>query len=173
MHQAAELVVAGYAALAVPEDVDRRQVQVLAVVPRQVLEVPRIVVQRDRTRVARAERVEQVRHRQPLGDGGRPPSGDLVELPLLEQPAGHGGMERVIVRHQRMHAIDGDELLGQRIRRGVMIRLRADDATEQLAVVEECSASSSRSSPTRPDQFTFIASLMIGCGTIAGVHSTV
>ena len=27
--------------------------------------------------------------------------------------------------------------------------------------------------PTRPDQFTFIAALMTGCGTMAGVHSTV
>ena len=42
-----------------------------------------------------------------------------------------------LVRHQRMHAVDGDELLGQRVRRRVMIGLRADDAAEQLAVVEE------------------------------------
>ena len=36
-----------------------------------------------------------------------------------------------------MHAIDRDELLGQRVRRRMVVGVRADDAAEQLAVVEE------------------------------------
>ena len=51
MQQPAELVVARHAALAVAEDVHRRQVEMLAVVARQVLQVPRVVVQRHRARM--------------------------------------------------------------------------------------------------------------------------
>ena len=46
-------------------------------------------------------------------------------------------MERAVVRHQRVHPVDRDELLGERVRRAVVIGLRADDAAEQFVVVEE------------------------------------
>ena len=65
----------------------------------------------------------------------------------------------------------GDELLGQRMRRGVMIGLRADDAAQEFLVVEELDASWA-SSPTSPTEFTRMAVLTIGCGRMAGVHST-
>ena len=47
-----------------------------------------------------------------------------------------------------------------------MVGLRADDPPEQFLIVEQF-GQFRRSSPTSPDQFTFIASLMIGCGRIA------
>ena len=46
---------------------------------------------------------------------------ELVQLTLLEQSPGHRRVERVLVREQRMHPVDGDELLRQRIRCGVMV----------------------------------------------------
>ena len=52
VQQAAELVVARHAALTVAKDVHRRQVEVLAIVAREVLQRPRVVVQRHRTRMS-------------------------------------------------------------------------------------------------------------------------
>ncbi len=48
--------------------------------------------------------------------------------------AGYGVIDREIVRHQRMHAVHGDELFGQRVVRGMMVDARADDAAQFLAV---------------------------------------
>ena len=48
----------------------------------------------------------------------------------------------------------------------------ADDAAEQLLIVEEFEQLLGVLA-ARPYQFTFIAVLMIGCGRMAGVHSTV
>ena len=79
-------------------------------------------------------------------------------------------MEGEVVGHERVHAIDGDELLGQRIGRRVMIGRRADDAAEQLFVVEEFE-DVLQFSPPSPDQLTFIATCTTGCGTMAVVHS--
>ena len=73
VQQPPELVVARHAALAVAQDVDRRQIEMLPVVTRQVLQMARVVVQRDGARMAGAERIEQVGHRQVLGDGRRLP----------------------------------------------------------------------------------------------------
>ena len=63
VEEATELVVARHAALAIAQDVHGRDVELLAVVLDQVLEMPRIVVQPQRARVGHAERVEQVRRR--------------------------------------------------------------------------------------------------------------
>ena len=53
VQEPAELVVAGHAALPIAEDVHGGQVEMLAVVARQVLQMLRVVVQRDGARVAR------------------------------------------------------------------------------------------------------------------------
>ena len=63
VEQAAELVVAGYAALAHAQDVDRREIDERPVGPLETLEEVREVVHRDRARMRRSERVEGVSHR--------------------------------------------------------------------------------------------------------------
>ena len=136
--QPPELVVAGHAALAIADDVHRRQVEPLAVVAGQVLQRARVVVQRDRAGMAGAERVEQVGHRDaarrcPACAG---PTTSVSERVSSTRPVASERKSNV-VRHQRMHAVDGDEFFGQRVRRRVMGGLRSDDAAEQLLVVEE------------------------------------
>ena len=96
--------------------------------------MPRVVVQRHRARMTRAERVEQIRHRDALGDRRGVPARHLGQVPRLEQPAGDQRVERQIVRHQRMHPVDRDEFFGERVRRGVMVVVRADDAAERVAI---------------------------------------
>ena len=53
-----------------------------------------------------------------------------------------------------------------------MVGVRADDAAEQLLVVEECEGVLEIFAG-QPDQLTFIPVAMIGFGRIAGVHSMV
>ena len=60
----------------------------------------------------------------------------LRQLVLSQFSVGRHRAQRVVVRHQRVHAIDGRELLRQRIRRGVMIGRRSGNAGEQIVVVE-------------------------------------
>ena len=86
VQQPAELVVARHAALADAQDVDRREVDERAVGAVEVLQEAREVVQRDRARVRRAERVEHVGHRhlgQPLA---HVQDADLGQRALLQQP---------------------------------------------------------------------------------------
>ena len=94
-------------------------------------------------------------------------------VPRLEQASGRQRAEREVVRHQRVHAVDGDELLGERIRRRVMVGLRSDDAAEELVVVEELEhvlqVLAGEPGPVHVHRHLDRS----GCGTMAGVHSTV
>ena len=88
-------------------------VEVLAVVAPQVLEQARVVVQPERTGMTDAERVEEIGHRDPLGDRRRAFAADLVEAARFEMPSGGDRMEGNVIRYQRVHPVDGDELLSQ------------------------------------------------------------
>ena len=80
-----ELVVAWYPALSISEDVDRREIEVLAVVAPQVLQVPGIVVERDGARMGDTERIEQVVHRDAVGNVASLLPRDVRQLPRLDQ----------------------------------------------------------------------------------------
>ena len=137
------------------------------------LQVLREVVQPQRPGMRDAERVEQIVAVELLEDLaalGGPTSAGSSNWPSDRVVADRA--DRVVVRHQRVHAVDGDELLGERVRRGVVIGRRAGDAAQQLVVVEagEHLLQVARAART---SWCCSAVLMTGCGRIAGVHSTV
>ena len=87
----AEVVVAPHAALAVAQDVDRPEVDPVAVQADVVRERLRVVVQRDRAGVRDAERVEQVRPAALVDRRPRAVALDRVEVGLLDQLGRCGG----------------------------------------------------------------------------------
>ena len=127
-----ELVVARHAALTHAQHVDRRQVDERAVGLVEVLQVLREVVQRDRARVHRPERVERVGHRHLRQPFAHVQHADLGQRALLQQPVVVERAEAEVVGDQRVHAVDGDELLGQLVRHAVQRGRRAGDAADHL-----------------------------------------
>ena len=112
------------------------EVEPLAVVLHEVLQRSRIVVQPHRAGMGDAERVEQIDGIEARQQLDAPPAGELGQLELAELGAGVRRPDRVVVRHQRVHPVDGDELLGQRKRHAVVIGRRTRNAAEQVVVVE-------------------------------------
>jgi hypothetical protein len=139
-HLLAEVVVARDAALAVAQDVERCQVHQLAVDPPVALERARVVVQRDLARVVDADRVDQVRDVEAVHERSRLGRRHLLEPALLDQPAGLVLVEVPVVRDQRVHPVDRDELLGQLEARAVVLLRRAHDPAEDLGVAEAAEA---------------------------------
>ena len=93
-----------------------------AVVAAEALQEPRVVVQGDRAGVGGAERVEQVGDAVSLEHAARPQAGQIEELLPVVRASGRAIERRsTVVGHQRVHAVDGDELLGDRVRRGVVV----------------------------------------------------
>ena len=45
--------------------------------------------------------------------------------------------EEHLIGDERVHPVNGDELLGQRVRRGMVIGVGTDDAAEDLVVIEK------------------------------------
>ena len=79
----------------------------------------------------------------------------------------------ILVGQQRVHPVDGDELLGDRVR-----RRRGRRGGEPGMPPSSPSARGRRShrgqrGPSRPDQFACIAAWTVGWARMAGVHSTV
>ena len=136
VQQAAEAVVARHAALAVAEDVDGAEVELLAVVLDQVLQELRVVVQPDGARMMDAERVEQIGDVEAGEELDAAAAGQLGKLGVGETRPGRRRADREVIRHQRVHPVDRDELLGQRERHAVMIGRRAGDPGEQIVVGE-------------------------------------
>ena len=132
VQQPAELVVARHAALARAQDVDRGEVDERSVGPVEVLEEARVVVQRDRARMRRAERVEEVGHRHLVEPLAHVQRAELGQRALLQHRVVGERAEAVVVRDQRVHAVDGDELLGERVRDAVVVGRRAGDAADHL-----------------------------------------
>ena len=85
--QPAEFVVSGNAPLAIAVDVHHREIEMLAVVERDVLQMSRVVVGVTAPGW-HAERIEQVRHGQPFGDGRGAHPCNLEQRPLFEQTPG-------------------------------------------------------------------------------------
>ena len=86
------------------------------------------------------ERVERVSHRhlgQPLAHVQH---AELLERALLQHRIALERTEAEVVRDQRMHPVDGDELLGERVGDAVVIRRRARDAADHLVRGEAAEA---------------------------------
>ena len=134
MQQLAECVVAGHAELARAQDVCRRQVLQPPVRPLELLQTAGEVVQRDGAGMGDAEGVEEVGQRylaQHLQGG---PLATPLEVAFQQEPVIGGRAEGVVVRHERVHAVDGDELLGQRVGHAeVVASATPDDAADDLA----------------------------------------
>ena len=97
-----------------------------------MLQAARVVVEGDRSRVGDAEGIQGVGERdllQALADVERV---HLVEGALLEHTVVGDGVERVVVGDQRMHAVDADELLGERVGNAAELLLRPRNAVEDL-----------------------------------------
>ena len=132
VEEAPELVVAGHAALADPEHVDRREVDDGAVRLVQLLQEARVVVQGDRAGVRDPERVERVDEADLVEAGADVSDAELAERPLLQDLVRLDRAEGEVVGEERVHPIDGDELLGQRVRHAVVVGRRAGNAAEDL-----------------------------------------
>ena len=122
MEQLAEQRVAGHAELAHAHDVGGRQIDDLAVGAGEVLQELRVVVQLERAGIQRAERVDQVLDRtSPAAARCRVRSVTWSKRALLDQAVVRGAAEAVVVADQRVHAVDGDELFGERVGRRMVV----------------------------------------------------
>ena len=110
------VVVAGHAELARAQDVSRRQILQPAVGPLELLQPAGKLCSVSCAGVGNAERVEEVSHRDVSDHGPRRAAGrDPVEVLFHHRPVVvRGARKHVVVRQERVHAVDGDELLGQR-----------------------------------------------------------
>ena len=129
----AEVIVARHAAPARAHDIDHGEVDDL-VVALELEQRAREVVERDRAGMRDAERIERVAQaEQPHGVVGIAAL-DVEEALLGDLLAGLVVIETVVVRQQRVHPVDGDEILGQRIGRAVMVRHRFGNAGRRMRV---------------------------------------
>ena len=97
----------------------------------------REIVQRNRARVGASEGVEQVGHADAVCYRRGLPAGhvrqfDRFELRIVPQRA-----EEHLIGDERVHPVDGDELLGQRVRRRMVLGGGPDDAAEDFVVIEK------------------------------------
>ena len=106
MQQPAEAVVARHAAFAVAEDVHGGEVEALAVVLHQVLQRLRIVVQADGAGMVDAERIEQIGELESRQEIDAALPRQLGQLGIRQALAGLRRLDREVVRHQRVHAVD-------------------------------------------------------------------
>ena len=137
VQEPAELVVAGHAAFPISEDVYGGQVEMFSVIATEILQMLRVVVQRDGAGVAASERIEQVGHAYPVHDTGRLFAGQLGQLDLFNEGIGFERPNHHLIGDERMHPVHGDELFGERVRSGVVIVFGSDDAAENFVVVQE------------------------------------
>ena len=93
----------------------------VAVRPLELLQEARVVVQRDRAGMRDPERVERVRDADLVEPRARVQRAELGERALLQHAVVAERAERELVREQRVHPVDGDELLGQRVRHAVVV----------------------------------------------------
>ena len=78
------------------------------------------------------ERVERVDEADLVEPGAHVVDAELAERPLLHHLVGLDRAEGEVVRQQRVHPVDRDELLGQRVGDAVVVGRRAGDAAEHL-----------------------------------------
>src|SRR4030095_6339637 len=112
MEQLAKGRIARDATLANAHDVRCGEVDRRSVGSVELLKKARVVVQRDLPRMGDPERVQAIRDTKLLQARSRLEHAQLREvIPGYECVVLHGS-KRELVRQQRMHPIDGDELLG-------------------------------------------------------------
>ena len=172
VQQPSELVVARHAALAIAQDVDGGEVEPIAVVLHQVLQRTRIVVQPHRARIGDAERVEEIGRIEAREQIDTALGRRARQLELAELVAAVRRTNRVVVRHQRVHPVDGHELLGERERDAVVIGRRTRNAAQDVDVLND-GGTRPAGLGSRPCQFARRPVLMTSCGRIAVDHSTV
>ena len=134
--QPAELVVAGDAALPGAQDVHGREVNLHAVLAAEPLHEPGMVVQGHGAGMLRGEGVEQVGRTHASQHLARAQTRCVQELDLLDAVRIGDRPHRQVVRRERVHPVDRHELLGDRVRRGVVVRGRAGDAADDLAAAD-------------------------------------
>ncbi len=118
--------------------------------PLELLQEARVVVERDRARMSDAERVERVDEADLVQPVARVERSELAERPLLEHLVGVDRPEREVVGQQRVHPVDGDELLGQRVGNAVMVGGRAGDAAEDFVLAPLAQALAEDAVPVGP-----------------------
>ena len=135
----AELVVARHPPLAVAQEVDGGDVHAplraegVPGLAHQAAQRVREVVQAQRARVLDAERVPEVRQGAGVGDVASVAAGHLEKGQAAEVVVSAGGRaEGDLVGQQRVHPVDGDELLGDRVGHAVVVAPRPGDAGEEV-----------------------------------------
>ena len=136
VQEPAELVVARHAELAAAQDVGRGQVHGRRRrADRSSAGSFGKLCRQTRPGFMRAERVEEVRHRgccpAPRRAPGRRARANVAGSRIVRRRVDRAEVE--VVGDQRMHPVDGDELLGQRVRHAVVVPSDAGDAAEHLA----------------------------------------
>ena len=100
----------------------------VAIDPDQVAKRIGMIVERDRAGMRKAERIDPVSHSVLVDRSPRAVALDRRQVGLADRVVGLMRAELVVVRNQRVHPVDGDELAGDRVRRSVVVEGGADDA---------------------------------------------
>ena len=129
----AEIVVARHPPTASPHQVGDRHIDDLAVALELRQRIGEIV-QGDGARIGHAERIHDILQPLLAHEVVGLSALDVEERPVTEFLPGGAVVEAVVVRDQRMHPVDGDEILGQAIRGAGMIRRGLRNPRQGVAV---------------------------------------
>ncbi len=136
MHQFAKRIIPGNPPFAVPQDLSGCQIDDAAIRLYTALEITRIIMQGDGAGVGGAERVEEVGHGYLLCNLSRMAVGNFRQGALQKYRIVRHRTEGEFIGHQRMHAVDGNELFCYGIRHAKVICGRTWNAADDFALAE-------------------------------------